>query len=164
MSRKRVRSGDIHYWLMKSEPHKFSIDDLARRKTSPWDGVRNYAARNNLRAMAVGDKVLFYHSNTKEPGVAGLAEVVRLAYDDFTALDKTSDYFDPKATKEKNPWQMVDVKFVAKWDAVVTLRAMKSRKELQKMALFTQSRLSVQPVDAAEYAYILRMNEEQRQE
>ncbi|KAG5489865.1 hypothetical protein GH5_00748 [Leishmania sp. Ghana 2012 LV757] len=162
MSRKRLRSEDIHYWLMKSEPHKFSIDDLARQKTSPWDGVRNYAARNNLRAMAVGDKVLFYHSNTKEPGVAGLAEVVRLAYDDFTALDKTSDYFDPKATKEKNPWQMVDVKFVAKWDAVVTLREMKSRRELQQMALFTQSRLSVQPVGAAEYAYIVRMNEEQQ--
>ncbi|CAJ1013203.1 putative EVE domain containing protein [Leishmania naiffi] len=163
MSRKRMRAEDIHYWLLKSEPHKFSIDDLAKQKTSTWDGVRNYAARNNMRAMAVGDKALFYHSNTKEPGVAGIAEVVRLAYDDFTALDKTSEYFDPKATKAKNPWQMVDVKFVEKWDAVVTLQAMKSRKELQKMALFTQSRLSVQPVGAAEYAYVLRMNEEQAQ-
>ncbi|KAG5490862.1 hypothetical protein JKF63_00984 [Porcisia hertigi] len=160
MKRKRQRSGDIHYWLMKSEPHKFSIDDLAKQNTSPWDGVRNYAARNHMRAMTVGDKVLFYHSNTKQPGVAGLAEVVRSAYDDFTALDKTSDYFDPKATKEKNPWQMVDVRFVAKWDAVVTLQEMKLRSELQKMALFTQSRLSVQPVDAVEYAYILRMYEE----
>ncbi|CAC9553519.1 conserved hypothetical protein [Leishmania infantum JPCM5] len=162
MSRKRVRAEDIHYWLLKSEPHKFSIDDLAKQKTSPWDGVRNYAARNNMCAMSVGDKVLFYHSNTKEPGVAGLAEVVRLAYDDFTALEKTSEYFDPKATKEKNPWKMVDVKFVAKWDTVLTLHELKSRRELQKMALFTQSRLSVQPVSASEYAYILRMNEEQQ--
>lgn len=162
MSRKRVRAEDIRYWLLKSEPHKFSIDDLAKQKTSPWDGVRNYAARNNMRAMSVGDKVLFYHSNTKEPGVAGLAEVVRLAYDDFTALDKTSEYFDPKATKEKNPWKMVDVKFVARWDSVLTLHKLKSRRELQKMALFTQSRLSVQPVSASEYAYILRMNEEQQ--
>ncbi|TPP53378.1 EVE domain family protein [Leishmania donovani] len=152
MSRKRVRAEDIHYWLLKSEPHKFSIDDLAKQKTSPWDGVRNYAARNNMCAMSVGDKVLFYHSNTKEPGVAGLAEVVRLAYDDFTALERTSEYFDPKATKEKNPWKMVDVKFVAKWDTVLTLHELKSRRELQKMALFTQSRLSVQPVSASDTA------------
>ncbi|KAK7202327.1 EVE domain containing protein [Novymonas esmeraldas] len=160
MSRKRVRAEDINYWLMKSEPHKFSIDDLAKLSSSPWDGVRNYAARNNMRAMSVGDKVLFYHSSTKVPGVAGLAEVGRSAYDDFTALDKTSEYFDSKATKEKNPWQMVDVKFVAKWDAVVSLHEMKARKELQKMALFTQSRLSVQPVTAAEYAVIVGMNTE----
>ncbi|KPA81900.1 hypothetical protein ABB37_04144 [Leptomonas pyrrhocoris] len=157
MHRKRVRPAEVHYWLMKSEPQKFSIDQLAAEKTVPWDGVRNYAARNNMRAMAVGDVVLFYHSNTKEPGVAGLAEVARLAYDDYTALDKTSEYYYPKATAERNPWQMVDVKFVAKWKRVVTLSEMKACKELQKMALFTQSRLSVQPVTADEYEFIVRM-------
>ncbi|KPI89390.1 hypothetical protein ABL78_1516 [Leptomonas seymouri] len=162
MSRKRVRPAEVHSWLMKSEPHKFSIDHLAKEKTAPWDGVRNYAARNNMRAMAVGDRVLFYHSNTKEPGVAGLAEVARLAYDDYTALDKTSEYYDPKATAEKNPWQMVDVKFVAKWKRVVTLHEMKACQALQKMALFTQSRLSVQRVTAEEYEFILRMAKDEQ--
>jgi predicted RNA-binding protein with PUA-like domain len=157
MSRKRIRPADVHYWLMKSEPNKFSIDQLAKEKTAPWDGVRNYAARNNMRAMAVGDKILFYHSNTKEPGVAGLAEVAHLAYDDYTALEKASEYFDPKATAVKNPWQMVDVRFVAKLERVVTLQEMKMCKELQKMALFTQARLSVQPVTAEEYEFILRL-------
>lgn len=160
VSRKRVRPADVHYWLMKSEPHKFSIDDLCKNKTEPWDGVRNYAARNHMRAMAVGDQVLFYHSNTKEPGVAGLAEVSRLAYADHTALDKTSDYYDAKATKEKNPWEMVEVKFVRKWKRVVTLHEMKACKELEKMALFTQARLSVQPVTAEEYEFILRMEDQ----
>lgn len=94
------------------------------------------------------------------PGVAGLAEVARLAYADYTALDKTSEYYDAKATKEKNPWQMVDVKFVAKWDSVVSLHDMKARKELKDVALFSQARLSVQPVAANEYAFILRMSEE----
>lgn len=161
MSRKRVRAADVHYWLMKSEPNKFSIDQLAKEQTAPWDGVRNYAARNHMRAMALGDRVLFYHSNTKEPGVAGLAEVARLAYDDYTALDKASEYYDPKATTEKNPWQMVDVKFVAKWKRVVTLHEMKACEELRKMALFTQTRLSVQPVTAKEYDFILTLGKKE---
>lgn len=144
---------------MKSEPHKFSIDDLKKQHTSPWDGVRNYAARNHMRSMQVGDMVLFYHSNTKEPGVAGLAKVVKAAYDDYTALDKKSEYYFPKATVENNPWQMVDVGFVSKFEHVVSLSNMKKQKELQKMALFTQSRLSVQPVTADEFTFILAMHD-----
>ncbi|CAD2213324.1 thymocyte nuclear protein 1 [Angomonas deanei] len=127
--------------------------------TSPWDGVRNYAARNHMKAMKTGDKVLFYHSNCKEPGVCGLASVVKEAYDDYTALDKNSEYYFPKATKEKNPWQMVDVGFVAEFDEVVPLKVLKEEKELKDMALFTQSRLSVQPVTVAEYNHIVELSE-----
>lgn len=160
MQRKRPRSPTIRrcqHWLMKSEPHKFSIDDLEGMTISPWDGVRNYAARNHMKAMLIGDKVLFYHSNTKEPGVVGLAEVVREAYDDHTALDSKSDYYYPKATKDSNPWQMVDVRFVEKFPGVVSLTTIKKEKTLQNMALLRQSRLSVQPVTPTEYDHIVRL-------
>lgn len=143
-------------WLMKSEPYKFSIDDLAAMPSSPWDGVRNYEARNNMKAMKVGDHVLFYHSvAAKETGVAGIAVVCKEAYDDFTALDKKSEYHDAKATKEKNSWQMVDVKFVDKFPRVVTLHEIKADKALASMALIQRGRLSVVPVTQKEYEHIL---------
>lgn len=150
---KRARS-EVNHWLMKSEPHKFSLDDLKKMKVSPWDGVRNYAARNHMRNMRVGDRVLFYHSNCKEPGVAGTATVVKEAYDDHTALDPKSDYYSAKATAENNPWQMVDVQFEAAFTHPVLLKDMKVDKELSAMVLFKQSRLSVQPVTAAEFDHV----------
>ncbi|RNF09598.1 thymocyte nuclear protein 1 [Trypanosoma rangeli] len=156
MSRKRVRSPEaVQHWLMKSEPDKFSIDDLKASGRSPWDGVRNYAARNNMKAMNVGDRVLFYHSNAKPPGVVGLATVVRTAYPDHTALDPASPYHDAKATKEKNPWEMVDIKFGEKFPALLSLERLKGEKELREMQLFSRTRLSVQPVTKGEYEHIL---------
>ena len=107
----------MQYWLMKSEPDTFGIDDLAARPkaTEHWDGVRNYQARNMMRdQMKVGDQVLFYHSACKTPGVAGIAEVVREGYPDFTARDPESKYYDPKASEDNPRWYMVDVRFVRK--------------------------------------------------
>ena len=103
------------YWLMKSEPSAYSIDDLQKDGITQWEGVRNYQARNFMRdQMKIGDKVLFYHSNTNPPGIVGLAEVCKESYPDYFALDATSKYFDPKATEEKPIWMTVDVKFVKK--------------------------------------------------
>nr|CCC93929.1 conserved hypothetical protein [Trypanosoma congolense IL3000] len=155
MNRKRPRSPvSTRYWLMKSEPNKFSIDDLKKCGRSPWDGVRNYAARNNMRAMNVGDFVLFYHSNAKPSGVVGLATVVKTAYPDHTALDPKSDYYDPKACKN-NPWEMVDVQFEEKFPSIVSLEELKKEKALMAMQLFTHSRLSVQCVERREYEHIV---------
>ncbi|ORC85511.1 thymocyte nuclear protein 1 [Trypanosoma theileri] len=158
MSRKRVRSSEaVQYWLMKSEPNKFSIDDLKECGRSPWDGVRNYAARNYMKLMNVGDRVLFYHSNAKPPGVVGLASVVRKAYPDHTALDATSEYYDAKATEAKNPWEMVDVQFEEKFSSLVSLEQLKEEKKLSSMLLFTRTRLSVQPVTKSEYEHIVSL-------
>src|SRR5262245_13047029 len=106
------------HWLMKSEPEAYSIHDLAREptQTTHWDGVRNYQARNFMRAMRVGDRVLFYHSNAEPPAVAGTAAVVRTAYPDFTALDPADTHYDPKATQENPIWEMVDVRFERVFD------------------------------------------------
>jgi predicted RNA-binding protein with PUA-like domain len=144
-------------WLMKSEPDAFSIDDLRKMKISPWDGVRNYQARNIMREMKVGDQVLFYHSNAKPPGVIGLARVVRQAYPDHTARDAKSKYFDAKASEEKPIWDMVDVEFVAKFDAIIPLVTLRRESALKDMILLSRGRLSVQPVKADEYNHILAM-------
>lgn len=158
MYRKRPRSPEaVRYWLMKSEPEKFSIDDLRAAGRSPWDGVRNYAARNNMKAMNVGDFVLFYHSNAKPPGVVGIASVVRTAYPDHTALDPASPYHDAKATKGKNPWEMVDVQFEEKFPLLISLERLKGEKKLQDMQLFSRSRLSVQSVKKEEYEHVVRL-------
>ena len=146
------------YWLMKSEPYVYSIDDLERDGTTYWDGVRNYSARNLMRdKMRVGDRVLYYHSNANPPGVAGVAEVVRESYPDHTQFDKKSKYFDPKATEEKPRWFMVDIKFVEKFDQEVTLPEIKATPALSEMVLVNRSRLSVQPVKKAEFDRILKM-------
>ncbi|PBJ76964.1 thymocyte nuclear protein 1 [Trypanosoma cruzi] len=156
MSRKRAPSSEAgQYWLMKSDFHTFSIDDLKKSGCSPWDGVRNYAARNNMRAMNVGDRILFYHSCAKPAGVAGLAVVVKTAYPDHTALDPASPHYDVKATKEKNPWEMVDIQFEEKFPSLVTLERLKAEKELRDMKLFSMARLSVQPVTRSEYEYVV---------
>lgn len=147
------------YWLMKSEPDVYSIDDLARDGTTSWSGVRNYQARNFMRDdMKVGDLVLFYHSNAEPPGVAGIAKVVRTAHPDLTALDPRSPYHDLKATPENPIWQMVDVGFVAAFKRIVSLDELRADPALAGMLVIKRGmRLSVQPVDPAHFKRVESM-------
>jgi predicted RNA-binding protein with PUA-like domain len=146
------------YWLMKSEPNVYSIDDLARDGRTFWDGVRNYQARNFMRdQMKVGDEVLFYHSNAEPPGVVGIARVVREGYPDHTARDPNSKYYDPKATEEDPRWFMVDVEFVEKFDEMVSLDTLRSTPGLENMLVTKKSRLSVQPVTEQEFEIVRRL-------
>ncbi len=148
------------YWLMKSEPDVYSIDDLAseKNKITQWEGVRNYQARNFMRDdMKIGDLVLFYHSNAKPPGVIGTAKVVRESYVDHFAFDTSSKYFDAKSKKDAPRWFMVDVKFVKKFKEIVGLPEIKETKSLTEMVLVNNSRLSVQPVTKKEFDTILKM-------
>jgi len=146
------------YWLMKSEPSVYSIDDLARDGRTHWDGVRNYQARNFMRdQMKVGDEVLFYHSNAEPPGVVGIARVVREGYPDHTARDPNSKYYDPKASEEDPRWFMVDVEFVEKFDEIVSLDTLKSTPGLENMLVTKKSRLSVQPVTEREFEIVRRL-------
>ncbi len=148
------------YWLMKCEPTSYSIDDLAREQVTFWNGVRNFQARNFLRDdIALGDRVLFYHSNAEPSGVAGLARVVKNGYADHSALDPQSKYFDPKSTNENPIWFMVDIEFVAKFPRVIALSELKEEPELSGMMVLQRgSRLSVQPVSAEHYAWIVGMS------
>ena len=150
----------MRYWLMKTEPDAFSIDDLKRLKKDAWSGVRNYQARNFMKEMKVGDLVLFYHSSTTPPGVAGLAKVIALAHPDETQFEKKSPYFDPKATKAKPIWHCVDVGFVKKFPRLIPLDELRGVKALRDMVLLQRgSRLSVQPVTEKEFEAILRLTE-----
>ena len=149
-----------HYWLMKSEPDAFSIDDLKKVGTEPWNGVRNYQARNFMRAMQVGDGVLFYHSNCKEPGIVGTATVASVAYPDETQFNPKSDYHDPKSTREDPRWSLVDVKFERKLSRTITLEEIKQHADDlgDGFALIQRgSRLSVLPVTAAQWKYLLAL-------
>ncbi len=139
------------YWLMKSEPETYSIDDLERDGSTAWEGVRNFKARNNLKAMAVGDEVLFYHSSANPPGVAGIARVSRTAYPDPSQFDPKSDYHDPKSDREKPKWYLVDVEFVAKAKTPVSLQEIRDDSELAEMELVRYGRLSVQSVTKSEF-------------
>src|SRR5690606_2476732 len=149
------------YWLMKSEPEDFSIDDLERVGTEPWTGVRNYQARNFMRdGMQVGDGVLFYHSNCAVPGIYGIAEVASSAYPDPTQFDGKSKYFDPKSTPEEPRWMLVDVGFVRHLAGPVTLEALRGRSAAlgEDFALIRKgTRLSVLPVTAAQWKVLLAM-------
>lgn len=147
----------MRYWLMKTEPDEFSIDHLAKKKTEPWTGVRNYQARNFMRdGMRPGDGVLFYHSSCAEPGVAGIAEVGSTAYPDPTQFDPKSDYYDAASKREDPRWVLVDVKFKRKLKRVVTLAELKDRAELEGFALLQRgNRLSVLPVTKAQWDFIL---------
>ncbi|WP_242110215.1 EVE domain-containing protein [Luteimonas aquatica] len=148
------------YWLMKTEPDAFSIDDLKRVGTEPWTGVRNYQARNFMRQMQVGDGVLFYHSSCEVPGIVGVAKVACAAYPDPTQFDAKSDYFDPKSTPEEPRWQMVDVSFERKFKRVLPLEEIKRHSaELgEEFALIRRgSRLSVLPVTAAQWKLLLSL-------
>lgn len=147
----------MRHWLMKSEPDVFSIDDLKKKRVEGWNGVRNYQARNFMKSMEIGDKVLFYHSSVVPPGVAGLAEVSRLAYPDPTQFDRKSDYFEPRATTETPVWFQVDVRFVGKLPRLLTLDEMRGVPALASMPLFHRSRLSVQPVTPEQYAAIVAL-------
>jgi predicted RNA-binding protein with PUA-like domain len=142
---------------MKTEPDTFSIDDLKRKKHEAWDGVRNYQARNFMRDdMRVGDGVFFYHSNCAEPGIAGLAKVATDAYPDPSQFDPKSKYFDPGSSRDNPRWMLVDVKFVKKLKRVITLDELKNHKALADMRLLRKgNRLSVMPVEAADWKYIL---------
>jgi predicted RNA-binding protein with PUA-like domain len=148
-----------HYWLVKSEPSCYSIDDLARDGKTFWDGVRNYQARNYMRdGMKLKDRVLFYHSNDDPMGVVGIAEVCREAYPDFTAQDPNNDHFDPKSTAENPIWMMVEVAFVAKFPRIVTLQDIKGNPDLDGIVVGQKgSRLSVQPVSEPHFRTILKM-------
>ena len=151
---------DRNYWLMKSEPGTYSIDDLERDGSTSWDGIRNYQARNFMRDdMREGDRVLFYHSNASPPGVAGVAEVVRESYPDHTAQDPDSDYYDEKASEEDPRWFMVDIRFVRKLPRVVPLAELKDEDALEGMVVTSRSRLSVQPVDEEHFEHVVRMAE-----
>ena len=147
----------MHYWLMKSEPDAFSIDDLARVKTEPWTGVRNYQARNFMRdGMQVGDGVLFYHSSCEVPGVAGIAEVAAAAYPDPTQFDRKSDYYDAASKREEPRWSLVDVRYKRKLKRVIPLSELKDRRELEGFALLARgNRLSVLPVTKPQWDFIL---------
>ena len=147
----------ISHWLMKSEPDTFSIDDLKARGSEPWDGVRNYQARNFMRdGMRVGDGVFFYHSNCAEPGIVGLAKVASAAYPDPSQFDPKSDYFDPGAGRDNPRWMLVDVAFVRKLKRTITLKELQALPSLAEMALVRKgNRLSVMPVTAAEWKTIL---------
>jgi predicted RNA-binding protein with PUA-like domain len=145
---------------VKSEPDTFSIDDLAKapRQTTCWDGVRNYQARNFIREMAVGDHVLFYHSNADPPAVVGSAEVVRTAYPDDTQFDKRSDHYDASSTADRPRWEMVDLKYREKFRASLPLNQLRREPRLKGMILLRKgSRLSVQPVTAAEWKVITQL-------
>ena len=148
----------MRYWLMKSEPTDVSIDDLAAmtNQSVAWYGVRNYQARNFMRdQMRVGDKVLFYHSNCAEPGIAGLAEVSRLAYPDQTQFDPKNKYFDPKATPENPRWFNVDVKLVRK-TRLVSIKELREHPQLANLRTLQKgNRLSITPVDPKEWEFIV---------
>jgi predicted RNA-binding protein with PUA-like domain len=147
------------HWLMKSEPEVYSIDDLERDGKTDWTQVRNFKARNYMREMKVGDGVLFYHSNADPSGVAGVAEVCALAHPDPTQYDAKSDYFEPKATKDKPYWYCPDVRFVAKFERFVPLEELKASPKLDGMLLTSgkASRLSVQPVEKKHFDAVVKM-------
>ena len=144
------------FWLLKTEGDVYPIEYLKRDKKTPWSGVRNYRARNYMRdEMQRGDLCLFYHSSSKEIGVFGIAKVASLPYPDPAQFDKRSDYFDPKSTKEKPIWILVDIAFVKKFKKPVLAAAMKSDPELSGMLLWSIPRLSIQPVAEAHFEHIL---------
>lgn len=149
-----------HYWLMKSEPDAFSIDDLKKVGIEPWNGVRNYQARNHMRQMQPGDGVLFYHSSCEVPGIVGVAEIASEAYPDPTQFDPKSDYFDPKSTREQPRWDLVDVKFVKKLKRTIPLEEIKGHTDQlgDGFALVQRgNRLSVLPVTAAQWKLLLAL-------
>lgn len=148
------------YWLMKSEPSSFSIDDLIRApsQTTSWDGVRNYQARNFMRDMAVGDQVLFYHSNADPPAIVGIAEVLTTAYTDPTQFDKKDHHYDPASDPASPRWDMVDIKYVQKFSQPLSLDHLRKDTKLKGMVLLRKgSRLSVQPVSPLEWKHILSL-------
>ncbi len=155
------RSVMTGYWLMKSEPHVYSFEDLINDKTTHWDGVRNYQARNFMRdKMKIGDYVLFYHSNTKPPHIAGIAKVHKEGYPDFTAFDSASKYFDASSSPDNPRWIMVDIEAIIPLGKIIPLGDLKENPALDEMLVVQRGqRLSVQPVEKKHFDEILRMSE-----
>lgn len=149
----------MRYWLMKSEPSVYALADLAREGQTNWEGVRNYQARNLMRdGMTVGDRVLFYHSSTEPPGIAGTAIVCETLLPDPTQWEPASPYYDPKSKRENPTWIMVRLAYEATFTHFIPLGELRSHPELHGMMVLQKgSRLSVQPVDAAHFAYILQL-------
>ncbi|MEN8106913.1 MAG: EVE domain-containing protein [Pseudomonadota bacterium] len=151
----------MNYWLMKSEPDVYGIDHLqaAKRKTDTWDGVRNYQVRNMMRDdMQKGDLAFFYHSNCKEPGIAGIMKIARAGYPDFTAFDPTEKYYDPKSDPGNPRWYMVDVSYVKKLKRVITLAELKACPQLEALPLLRRgNRLSIMPVSKQQWDFILSL-------
>ncbi len=152
-------SGTKKYWLMKSEPESYSIDTLRTDKKTAWTGVRNFQARNFMRDdMRIGDGVLFYHSSCKVPGVYGLAKVVSTSYPDPTQFDTKSHYYEPRATKEKPVWFLVDIAFVRKLKEPVTLSEIRAKSKLRTMTILKPgSRLSITPVSSEHFAILSKV-------
>ncbi|MFT5111212.1 MAG: putative RNA-binding protein with PUA-like domain [Parasphingorhabdus sp.] len=151
----------MNYWLLKSEPDVFSIDHLKAmpKKTDHWDGIRNYQARNFMRdGMKKGELAFFYHSNCDEPGIVGIAKIVREAYPDHTAFDPESNYFDAKSDPDNPRWLMVDVKYQKKFKTSVSLKALKAEPRLTEMVVVQKgSRLSITPVNEHDWQVVLEM-------
>lgn len=151
----------MNYWIMKTEPDEFSIEDLkaSPSQTSSWEGVRNYQARNFMRdEMKIGDKVLIYHSSCKKIGVAGIATVVKESYPDLSALKKKSPYYDPKSTKDEPRWYMIDIAWEKSFDEVITLQVIKEQKGLEEMKLVQKgNRLSIMPLTKREFEIIIKL-------
>ncbi|MGB3053070.1 MAG: EVE domain-containing protein [Polyangiales bacterium] len=148
----------VKYWLMKSERESYSIDDLERDGREPWDGIRNYQARNFMREMAAGDLVIFYHSSANPPGVAGIGRICCKAYPDPTQFDEKSKYYDPKSKKDDPRWSLVDVGFVEKFAEEIPLQTLKDHPALEGMRVTQKgSRLSVQPVEKKHFKRVLKM-------
>ena len=149
----------MNYWLIKSEPEDFSIDDLKALfpRTEPWDGVRNYQARNMMRdQMRMGDMAFFYHSNCKEMGIVGIMEIVRESYPDYTSWDSDGNHFDPKSTEENPRWFMVDVKYQRHLSRLISLSELKRYSQLSELPLVKRgNRLSLMPVQSTEWEFIL---------
>lgn len=149
----------MNYWLMKSEPDSYGIAHLKKDKKTAWTGVRNFQARNYMREMRPGDQVLFYHSSCKVPGVYGIAEVSSLLYPDPTQFDPKSPYYDPRATKDKPWWDLVDVKFVKELTHPITLTQLRATPALKSLLILQPgSRLSVTPVTPEEFRIVLEQS------
>lgn len=160
MTKRAARTERRRYWLMKSEPSAFSIDDLAkaRGRRTYWDGVRNYQARNFMRDMEIGDQVLFYHSNADPPAVVGVAEVVKTAYPDPTQFDKDDGHYDAESEPANPRWDMVDIRLVQKFRQPIPLDRLREEPALKGMVLLRKgSRLSVQPVTPQEWNHVLKL-------
>ncbi|WP_191602999.1 EVE domain-containing protein [Marinomonas algicola] len=144
----------MNYWLMKSEPDAFSLENLKAKPTS-WDGVRNYQARNHMKSMKQGDQVFFYHSSCKDIGIVGIAQVIKESYPDHTAWNPKSDYFDARSSPENPLWYMVDIEFVREFSHTMTLSSLKESPELANMNLLKRgNRLSVMPITEEEWNII----------
>lgn len=150
----------MHYWLMKSEPDVFGVDDLKKVEREPWDGIRNYQARNYIREMRPGDLAFFYHSNQTPPGIAGIMKIVSEPYPDSTAFDPNAHYYDPKSDPKNPRWYLVDVAYIRHLNRFLSLDLLRQQPELKSLPLVQKgSRLSIMPIDTDQWNFILSLEE-----